>query len=136
MKSFIRNSVIFFVLGVVATVAVFYLISKNNLTPNDFSNAKTAEQTVIEVAAQAKQVQETIEKVPDTGIPLSSVALSERQKFALQTVGIDTQSFVVTKAMVACSVEKLGLERTQVLLGGQSPSLMEITTLTPCLKSS
>jgi len=135
MKSFILNSVVFFVLGAVATVGVFYLINKNSLATNLLPDLTTKD-NVEEATAKAKQIQETIATVPDKGIPLSTLKLSETQKSTLQKVGIDTQSFVITKDMVACSAEKLGAERTQALIGGASPSLIEITTLTPCLKSA
>ncbi len=135
MKSFIVNSIIFFTLGAVATVGVFYLINMNSLDTNLLSDLTTRE-NVEEAAAKAKQIQETVATVPDKGIPLSTLKLSETQKSTLQKVGIDTQSFVITKDMVACSAEKLGAERTQALMAGASPSLIEITTLTPCLKSS
>lgn len=134
MKSFIVNSIIFFTLGAVATVGVFYLINMNSLDTNLLSDLTTRE-NVEEAAAKAKQIQETVATVPDKGIPLSTLKLSETQKSTLQKVGIDTQSFVITKDMVACSAEKLGAERTQALITGASPSLIEITTLTPCLKS-
>ena len=135
MKSFIVNSIIFFTLGAVATVGVFYLINMNSLDTNLLSDLATKE-NVEEAAAKAKQIQETVATVPDKGIPLSTLKLSETQKSTLQKVGIDTQSFVITKDMVACSAEKLGAERTQALITGASPTLIEITTLTPCLKSS
>ncbi len=135
MKSFIVNSVIFFALGAVATVGVFYLINMNSLDTNLLSDLATKE-NLEEATAKAKQIQETVATVPDKGIPLSTLKLSETQKSTLQKVGIDTQSFVITKDMVACSAEKLGAERTQALMAGASPSLIEITTLTPCLKSS
>lgn len=135
MKSFIVNSVIFFALGAVATVGVFYLINMNSPNANLLSDLATKE-NVEEAAAKAKQIQETVATVPDKGIPLSTLKLSETQKSTLQKVGIDTQSFVITKDMVACSAEKLGAERTQALMAGASPSLIEITTLTHCLKGS
>lgn len=134
MKSFIVNSVIFFVLGAVATVGVFYLINMNRLDTSLLSDL-TKKENVEEATAKAKQIQETVATVPDKGIPLSTLKLNETQKATLQKVGIDTQSFVITKDMVACSAEKLGPERTQALMAGASPSLIEITTLTPCLKS-
>jgi hypothetical protein len=134
MKSFIVNSIIFFVLGAVATVGVFFLINKSSLDTSILSDLTTKE-SVEEATAKAKQIQETIATVPDKGIPLSTLKLNETQKSTLQKVGIDTQSFVITKDMVACSAEKLGAERTQALITGASPSLIEITTLTPCLKS-
>lgn len=122
-------------MGAVATVGVFYLINMNSLDTNLLSDLATKE-NVEEAAAKAKQIQETVATVPDKGIPLSTLKLSETQKSTLQKVGIDTQSFVITKDMVACSAEKLGAERTQALITGASPTLIEITTLTPCLKSS
>ncbi len=136
MKSFILNSVIFFTLGAIATVAVFYLINRNSFTLDDLYSLKSTEKTVEESVAEAKQIQETLEKIPDAGIPLASMRLNDTQKSALQKVGIDTQSFVITKGMVACSVKKLGAQRTQALIEGNSPSIIEMTTLTPCLKSS
>ena len=135
MKSFFVNSVIFFALGAVATVGVFYLININRLDTSFLSDFSSKE-NVEEATAKAKQIQETVATVPDKGIPLSTLKLSETQKSTLQKVGIDTQSFVITKSMVACSAEKLGAERTQALMAGVSPTLIEITTLTPCLKSS
>jgi hypothetical protein len=136
MKSFIVNSIIFFALGALATVAVFYLVNRTSLTPHDMFGLRPTQETIEEVAAEAKQIQETLEKVPETGIPLSSLKLSDTQKSGLQKVGIDTKSFVITKDMIACSAQKLGAERTQALVAGEAPSLIEITTLTPCLKSS
>ena len=86
MRSFIRNSLIFFALGVVATVAVFYLINKDRLIPNDFHGLTPAESTVEEVVVEAKQVQETLQRVPDAGIPLATMKLSETQKTTLEKV--------------------------------------------------
>ncbi len=135
MKSFIGNSIIFFVLGVVATVGVFYMVNKSTITPSDIPGFSSS-QSVQDVVEETKQIQETLSKVPEQGIPLSTLKLNDTQESTLKKVGIDTESFVITKEMVGCSAEKLGAARTQELIEGASPSLIEITTLTPCLKNN
>ncbi len=71
--------------------------------------------------------------VPEGGIPLSSLPLTDSQKSALGNVGIDVNTFVLTQPMLECGAEKIGNDRIEAIVGGAAPSFMETTQMLPCL---
>lgn len=66
-------------------------------------------------------------------IPLSSLPLSDTQKKLLAGVGIDSETFVITPAMITCANEKLGDTRMKEIIGGSAPGALEMASLMRCL---
>lgn len=61
--------------------------------------------------------------------------LNEEQAKALEKLGVDVSRLPssVSPAMEACFVEKLGKERTQEIVAGDSPTAMEVLKSRNCL---
>lgn len=133
MKKFLIVSAIFLAGALVAVVAVFFLVNGYLRTsaPRAVSPATPTEETQKTATTTGTAA---LEKVPETGLPLSELPLSEKQKAVVETVGIDTKNFVITKDMVACAIEKLGEGRVSELMNGGAPSALETAKLVPCLK--
>lgn len=136
MKTFIIRSVLFFVISAVVTIGVFWFVS--TLVPSKETVTKTIEEAATSIPEKAgEEVKKTadavVDKIPEEGVPLSKVPLSDEQKKALAAVQIDVNTFVVTKSMILCGEEKLGKERMDQIIGGNAPGLIEITRLIPCL---
>ena len=68
-------------------------------------------------------------------IPLSSIPLTDSQKKAAETFGIDVDTFVITPAMISCAEVKLGKDRVDAIIAGASPSMTESLSLMACLKA-
>lgn len=135
MKSFIIRSLTFFIIASLVTVGVYFLVS-SYLTPSTpvfevremgASTTKAAKETVKE------KVENAAITIPEKGIPLSSLTLSDEQKSLLGKVGINTQTFVLTNQMLSCANEKLGKDRVTSITAGASPTLFEVSKLLPCL---
>lgn len=137
MKTFIVRSVILFILSGVATTAVFLLV-KNNLpsvapaekTVDALNSVVTEANTLVE---EKEIVKKLSEKIPEQGIALSSLKLSDAQEKILSAANIDVNTFTITPAMLMCAGEKIGAERVAALSQGESPTLIELTKLVPCL---
>lgn len=73
-------------------------------------------------------------EIPEEGVPLHELALGEAQKKILETAGVDTQAFVISKEMFLCAEAEVGGERVAAFVAGETPTLLEIRKLLPCLK--
>ncbi len=73
--------------------------------------------------------------IPETGIPLRDLQIEAAQEKAIEAVGIDPATFVITKDMLVCAQETLGAERVSVIIAGDSPTIVEMGKLFPCLKA-
>ncbi|MEY2665724.1 MAG: hypothetical protein RLZZ480_829 [Candidatus Parcubacteria bacterium] len=138
MKSFLIRSALFFLFAALVSVGLFVLVSLYGTSSKATleSVKDTATSATDTVKTNKDSVAETLSsKIPEKGIPLSSLPLSETQKKALAAAQIDVASFVITKTMLTCGAEKLGEERIQAIIGGEAPTLLETTKLIPCLKS-
>lgn len=67
-------------------------------------------------------------------IPISG--LPQAQQTALKAMGINGDSFVVTKGMVACAEAKIGAQRVKEIQNGASTSVSEGLTLMGCYKAN
>lgn len=90
----------------------------------------TPEVTVTEKSDEPQSSPVVAEQKP---IPLSSLPLSDTQKKLLAGVGIDSETFVITQAMVTCANEKLGDVRMKEIIGGSAPGALEMASLMRCL---
>ena len=140
MKRFILTGVIFFILGLLAAVAVFFLLRSYSL-PADVSTLKEEVGTKIQESLQGvteegnKAVSETTStlSIPEGGVPLRELSLGAAQKKALEAAGIDTETFIITEAMLGCARESVGDDRVAAYVAGESPTVLEIGRLLPCL---
>jgi hypothetical protein len=137
MRAFLLRSLSFFIGAIALTIALFFFVN-SQLRSGDLPTKDTVSDVVQEVATVTKEKSdvakaEAINKVPEDGILLSSIPLTESQKKALSSAGIDTETFKLTPEMIACGAEKLGSERVNAIISGSTPSLLEVTKLTPCL---
>ncbi len=135
MKTFIIRSVSFFLFAGLISIGLFFLVSayKNPTALVDDVKDIAASTTKSAVEVVKGKVQSTQLVIPEDGIPLSSLKLSDEQKSILSKVGVDTQTFVLTKDMLTCANEKLGKERVVAITKGSSLSVLEVTRLLPCL---
>lgn len=58
--------------------------------------------------------------------------LPESQQAMLKTMGIDDTELAITHSMVACAEAKLGVERTNEIQNGATPTVVEGTQLLAC----
>jgi len=132
MRKFLLFSGVFLLGAVAAVIIVFFLVSRYmgpSVQKPSFATSTEAVKAGVKAAASS-----TLNKVPDSGIPLSKLKLSDQQKVVVKTVGINPDSFVITKAMLACAIDKIGQDRVTAITGGDSPSALETAKLLPCLK--
>ena len=133
------TGLLFLAFALVATVAVF-LIIRNYSLPTDVTKLKEdigakvqeslTEGTGVDVAATS-----TAAAITDAGIPLKDLSLEGAQQKALEVAGIDTNTFVISKEMVVCAETKLGSERIAAFIAGETPSVLEVGKLIPCLST-
>lgn len=136
MKTFLIRSAIFFVTAAALTVGVFFFISAyqaSHSSPEDMIKEAVGgvvRETEQPSGAMAEKIKE---KIPESGIPLASLPLTESHKKMLVAVNIDTETFVLTEAMIICAGGKIGEGRMEEILAGNAPSILEITKFIPCL---
>jgi hypothetical protein len=136
MRSFLFRSLVFLVTAILITVAVFFLV--NSYKQGELTTESTLSESAQSVASEAKKQTEQVtealkEQVPDEGVPLKSLPLTETHQRALAAVKIDVDTFVLTEAMIICAGEKIGSERMTEIIEGNAPSVLEMTKLIPCL---
>ncbi len=140
MRRFLLTGLLFLVGALVATVAVFLVIRSYSL-PNTIAEIKdsvgvTVQESVLgteEVGGQTGV--SSTSAIAEGGIPLRDVSFNDAQKKALTAAQIDIETFVISREMLGCAEDAIGTERVTALQKGESPSLIEIGKLLPCLKS-
>ncbi|MCA9365796.1 hypothetical protein KC723_02785 [Candidatus Kaiserbacteria bacterium] len=68
----------------------------------------------------------------DEGMSLKDLNLSDSQQDMVEKLGIDVDTFVITKEMIECAENKLGKERYQAILAGSAPTFFESLSLVAC----
>ncbi|MBP6924193.1 MAG: hypothetical protein KBC62_02045 [Candidatus Pacebacteria bacterium] len=136
MRTFIIRSLLFFLTATAITVGVFLFVTV--YMKSDGAVKETVIDSADEVTKGAQEKTEAVsekikEQIPDGGVPLSSLPLTESHKKALRAVDIDVETFVLTEAMITCAGGKIGDERIVEIIEGSAPSVFEITKLIPCL---
>lgn len=142
MRHFLLTGFIFLGLALVATVAVFLLTRMYSL-PTDIETlkeeARSAVTDTLQVVTSEKVEQvasSTLPALPEGGLPLSALSLEGAQKKAFEAAGINPDTFIITEAMLACARDAVGEARVAAFVAGESPSLLEIGRLLPCLGAS
>tara|TARA_B100000745_G_scaffold299771_1_gene251435 strand:+ start:1873 stop:2307 length:435 start_codon:yes stop_codon:yes gene_type:complete len=131
-----------FLLGAAGTAGfVWYLVQDTlapdstsilkDLTDSEAENVPAAETDI--QPAQETQSGSIAETVPEEGIPLPTESLTDGQKAVAEAVGVDVDTFVITPQMVGCIEQKLGTTRTQAIMDGDTPSVIEVARIAGCL---
>ena len=138
MKTFLMRSLWLFSTALAVTIGVYTAIWLYRTNPELIIEAQQQFNSLTGIGDATSSSTESTASidVPKEGIPLSSVSLKSEQKAVLEKIGIDTDSFVITKAMVGCAEGKVGAARVAEIMKGASPSSLEIAKLSPCLKAS
>ncbi len=141
MRRFIITGVLFFIFGIVATVLVFFAVNAY-LVPAEVGNTKDnigakIQESISDVWNKFDTTVATSTlKIPDEGLPLSNFSLEGAQKKALETAGINTETFVITKDMLVCAEKAVGADRVAAFVSGETPTVLEMGKMSPCLKAS
>jgi hypothetical protein len=138
MRKFLLLSVLFLAGALVAAVLIFWWLNNTTVLLSVSEQVKSFIDTAPTPNEVSSEVKTTIKSedfaIPVGGIKLSTLALGESQKKALQTAGINIDTFVITETMISCGVGKLGEARASEIFAGATPSLLEIGKLLPCLR--
>jgi cytoskeletal protein RodZ len=124
MKKFLIVGTVMLFLAVLISVAAFWYI--NNIFGNTPAKAEPNTTTT-----DFQESTTTIEIAPE--VEIESPKLSDSQKEALDSVGVDSGSFTITPAMLDCAANKLSAERMAEIAAGDAPTAVEIAKLLPCL---
>jgi hypothetical protein len=140
MRHFIITGLVFFVLAALATLAVFLLI-RFYPAPLSIEEVTTGieakvDESINATASLATNESTTTLDIPEQGIPLKTLSLEGAQKKAVEAVGINTETFVITKDMLQCARDTVGADRVSAFMAGEAPSVFEIAKLLPCLQAS
>jgi hypothetical protein len=136
MKTFLIRSLIFFLTAAAITVGVFFFVSglgaPSPVTEEGVKNSAENMSAVAEEKAE-EATQKLKEQIPEGGVPLASLPLTESHKKALSAVNINVETFVLTETMIDCAGGKIGADRMTEIIAGNAPSVLEVTKLIPCL---
>lgn len=126
MKKFLIISSSLLILALLATVVVFFIVNK------EIGSTPAAPEPEVETAIVFTEPSVT---VPEEGVPLRDLPLGDTQRSALETVGVDVETFVITPAMQVCAAEKLGFERMNEIVAGAAPTVLETARIAPCISA-
>ena len=131
MKKFLIASLILLLVALLISIAAFFYVSAQ-LQKSQLSVQTGTAETATTTNANGGGTNETTQDSTE-GIPLRDVPLSDSQRSVLETVGVDSETFVITAAMQECVEVKLGTIRMQEIIAGDAPTTMETIKLLPCL---
>lgn len=121
--------------GIIAWLYVQNLVLQSQV-PVDNNSAEVSPATTDtlkeEGTIQSTQVGDVL---VTESIRLSDLPLTDAQKKAASTFGIDVDTFVITPAMISCVEIKIGESRMAQIVTGDSPSFSESLSLMGCLGS-
>lgn len=141
MNKYITTTLTLLLGALIATVAIFWFASASPWAGDNLRSLQQRVQSGVTETREEKNDEgnssETATNssitVPEGGIPLSSLPLTDQQKNALSGVGIDVNTFVLTQPMLECGAGKIGEARIEAIVGGEAPTFMETTKMLPCL---
>jgi N-acetylglucosamine-6-phosphate deacetylase len=123
---FVTLGVIFFI--IILFISYLFIFDPLNLKPLLFGTSSTKTET-IKVAGDDSTNQKTSVQAGST------ITLSESQKKALQSFGIDPATIptTLTAAQETCFEEKLGTARVNEIKSGATPNALEFFSAKSCL---
>lgn len=137
MSPFLIRSALFLVLALLITIGVFFWLNSATVLPTITEQVQTFRgvEPTKDIAESSESAAATSESfsIPSEGIKLSSLALGDSQRKALEAAGINIETFIITEAVISCGVGKLGDARATEIFGGATPTIIETGKLLPCL---
>ena len=134
MKKFIIRGTISLLLAIALVIGVFIFIQYQFYLESKDKNVETGKSNLdMEIEDTREPVTDEVNvETPIEGIPVSELPISDNQQKVLDTVGIDTESMVITPEMIECAKEELGEGRYNEVIGGAAPSPLEALALMKC----
>lgn len=123
MKKFLIISIALLFVAIVCAVVVFYTLVQINDTDSS---------GIVSPSTSESEAQEVL-KVPAEGILVSDIPLSEENQVLLESIGVNTETMIITPEMAGCAEGRLGEERVLEILNGAAPGLLELGQLSTCL---
>lgn len=130
MKKFLVVSLILFGLALILVVLVWYLLQ--GILFKEVPSKIIDDSINIPVEQVDNESTSTILKNDQESENV--ISLTPEQKQAAESIGIDSDSFTITDAMIDCAKDKLSESRMVEILNGDAPTVFETLTLLPCLR--
>lgn len=140
MKKFLIISNILLIIALIITILSFVYINSLLIESSSGKEKESVSKVLKEAIVgdeddDVSTLTPATASIPEEGIPLRNLQLSDSQKATLSGMGIDVDTFVVTPAIIACGESKIGVSRMSEIIAGDSPSIIEIGTLSLCLRA-
>lgn len=141
MKKFILITTGLMLLAILIAALVFWYISSNyNLSSKsagvDLNTSKT-----IGVGDSEKSSSTETNKIAPTlpdefkqGVPVNQFNLSDAQKSTLKKAGVDVETYVLTPEQISCFILKLGEQRFNEIVAGDSLGMFDTAKIMPCVQ--
>lgn len=129
MKKFLLISLGLLLLAILLVILVFLYIS----VQLNQSQSQTVGNTINHTPSSEVTGTSSTETTSPKAIPLRDLQLNQSQQSALDTVGIDVDTFVITPEIQTCAAAKLGNNRMSEIIAGDVPTMIETTKLISCL---
>jgi hypothetical protein len=136
MKKFLLVSFILLIIALLLVSAAFLYVSMQLDQGQSQVEGGPADEPTDQTTATPESATDEDTATPTLatdGIPLRDLPLNDSQRSALDTMGIDVETFVITPEIQACAAAKLGDARMSEIVAGGAPSLIETTKLISCL---
>ena len=127
----------FFILALGAVVCVWAFYQDTQRTFDAYvPSASSTTKAYVENADSGAKTSTTASKVTEDTEPIiiNTTTLSETQQSILKTFGHNSQTLIITPAMVVCAQDSVGKERLDEIMKGSAPSPLESVKLLACFK--
>ena len=127
MKRFLITTSVMLVISLLLAAAVFWYLS--------YTLPETSVRDGIESSASGYKAdsEKTTNPIPEAGIPLNTLPLTDTQRRILSTINIDVNTYVITPAVYRCLAGKWGANRLDAVIDGAAPNKTELIKALPCL---
>lgn len=137
MKWYLVIGGIFLIGALGAVIYVWMLYQDAQRTFDAYTpSASSTAVTHIEKTSTEKNISTTTGSVTEDTKPITvdTATLTETQQNILKTFGYNSQTLIITSAMVVCAENAVGKDRLNEILKGSAPNPLETVKLFPCFK--
>ncbi len=136
MKKFISISLILVGVALIATVVVWYLL-QGMFKEKSATSTDSAVTNFIKdrISGDSNSSDENINNETNTSDSSFDLNLTEEQRQAAQSIGVNPDTLAITEDMIDCASEKLSQKRIDEIFAGAAPTVLETLSLIPCLKN-
>lgn len=123
-------------IGIILYVCFVWFTKSTNI-PNtttdtnfDISDATTTPASIEEAGANPTETQPPA--LENESVIIDTTTLSDGQRGVLETFGVEGETIEITPAMLECAKEKIGQERLDAIIAGDTPGFFEGVQLASC----